>query len=149
MNTASTRRPTSPPHHANSIADRELSRNHSTIECEDNRSPSVSASSSSRGGGGGGSGGEARNEGSDDDSSEAVGLRRTMPRDSMVPIPASTALFDNDGGSGDAGGGGGGRGDEEDASQRGDGGGDEAGRLEYFLCDVGSTNGTYVQVGCT
>lgn len=68
-----------------------------------------------------------------DSAPEAVALRGTFPRDSLGPLSAEHLD-----GIGNGGGGGG----EDEASQRGEG----AGRLEYFLCDVGSTNGTYVQV---
>lgn len=85
-----------------SIADRELSRHHSTVECDDRQSHS-----SPSGGGMDGQGPDV--EGASGRSAQGS---------------------DRDNYSGD--------GEEKRA--------ESDGRTEFFLCDVGSTNGTYVQV---
>ncbi|CAN0378238.1 unnamed protein product, partial [Laminaria digitata] len=92
-----------------SIADRELSRNHSTVECDysHHRRHSAAGSSSRDGGRGGGE------DGNGTGNRHGKALCSTGGR--------------SDGGGGGEGGGGG-------------------GTAEYFLCDVGSTNGTYVQL---
>lgn len=86
----------------NSIADRELSRHHSTIECEDNHNFSSCSGSSSRGDGAG------------------------QDRQASGEHLGGSSGYVEDG---------------EDSSS-----GEGRGRLDYYLCDVGSTNGTYVQV---
>ncbi|CAM9858483.1 unnamed protein product, partial [Scytosiphon promiscuus] len=99
-----------------SIADRELSRNHSTIECDDTRSRDTSRSSlsASRSGGrelssvGGSDGGAAGRESDANEQSDGE-----LSRDNSTESLGSAA----------------GR-----------------GRPEYYLCDVGSTNGTYIQL---
>lgn len=88
----------------NSIADRELSRHHSTIECDGSRHlSSCSGSSSSRKG-------------------DGTGLDRL-------------SSAEHPGGSN-------GYGEDSEAGSPGE----RRGRSDYYLCDVGSTNGTYVQV---
>lgn len=106
--TCSTRNGTHEPNApTNSIADRELSRNHSIIECDDTRSrcTSRSSSSASRSGGRVGAGQES------DESEQSSGGE--LSRDHSTEHSDSAA----------------GR-----------------GRSEFYLCDVGSTNGTYIQV---
>lgn len=67
-----------------------------------------------------------------------------MPRKVDDATQHSCRVLDHDGG----GEGGKERGEVEWALDReGSVGAGERGRLEFFLCDVGSTNGTYVQVG--
>ncbi|CAM9986614.1 unnamed protein product, partial [Ectocarpus fasciculatus] len=96
-----------------SIADRELSRNHSTIECDDNaRNLSFSGwASSGDGGADAGGGGDERHSG------------EAKKDDATLDLSTAESV-DSRSGQGDAGG----------------------GRAEYYLCDVGSTNGTYVQL---
>ncbi|CAM9694934.1 unnamed protein product [Pylaiella littoralis] len=87
-----------------SIADRELSRHHSTIECDGSRHlSSCSGSSSSRKGDG-----------------------TRLDRLSSAEHP----------------GGSNGYGEDSEAGSPGE----RRGRSDYYLCDVGSTNGTYVQL---
>ena len=113
----------------NSIADRELSRNHSTVECDythHHHRRRLSASGSPKDGGReGGRGGSGSSSGHGNDNEMDGTTGRRVSSDLGV---AGEALSSTGGGS-DGG---------------GDGGGE--GAAEYFLCDVGSTNGTYVQV---
>ncbi|CAN0381503.1 unnamed protein product, partial [Ectocarpus sp. 8 AP-2014] len=94
-----------------SIADRELSRNHSTIECDDNAQSLSSSGWASSGDGGADAGG-----GDDRHSADAK-------KDGTLDLSTAESV-DGSSGQGEAGG----------------------GRTEYYLCDMGSTNGTYVQL---
>ncbi|CAN0439808.1 unnamed protein product [Ectocarpus sp. 12 AP-2014] len=88
-----------------------LSRNHSTIECDDNARSLSSSGWASSGDGGADAGG-----GDDRHSAEAK-------KDGTLDLSPAESV-DSRGWQGEAGG----------------------GRTEYYLCDVGSTNGTYVQL---